>query len=315
MSLASAPFVSIILPTYNRAHCISLAVESVVCQKYTHWELIIVDNFSVDNTKALIEQFNDDRIKFFSFANYGIIASARNFGLSKASGTYAAFLDSDDWWHEDKLLEFSRYFGAKPALIYSDLISVNPNCRISFLKERVIRRRELKSPFSIDLILNINPIVTSTVLVNIKLFKQVGFFNESPEFVTVEDLDAWIKITQISSSIYHIPIPLTYYNLSPDGLSRSSLFIENSRHYFRNQSIPSLGFLRNPSWLMYSQAIYHLRSNSFKKSLFYSRAALYLYYHYRLCSKYPVSFPAKILIIMIISFFLKFFSSLYKHTR
>lgn len=88
--------ISVITPTYNRGHLISRAIESVLNQTYEKWEYIIVDDASSDNTKEIVESFEDDRIKFIECKENGGNAVARNVGVNAAQGEYIAFLDSDD---------------------------------------------------------------------------------------------------------------------------------------------------------------------------------------------------------------------------
>lgn len=310
MSSAVSPLVSVILPTYNRAHCLSISVTSVLNQYYTNWELIIVDNFSTDNTESLIRNFCDKRIKFFQFSNNGIIAASRNYGLSKATGLYAAFLDSDDWWHEKKLLEYSRLFPSNPGLIYSDLFCISDNSLFRSFSKRIVRSRPLNFPYTTDLFFNTNPIATSTVLVDLSIFKDVGFFNESPDLVTVEDLDAWIKISRVSSSFFHVPIPLTFYSLSIDGLSRSSLFVKNARRFFNSFFSHRLGFFKYPCWLLYSQSLYYFRLTSYRRSFLFSRYALLSYFRYRTSLKHSFLFPFKLVFLFLVSLFFVCFRSL-----
>ena len=103
------PLFSIIIPTYNRANEIGRCLSSVVGQTYRHWEAIIIDNYSEDNTEDIVKGFNDDRIKYFKNYNYGIISVSRNFGLDRAKGDWICFLDSDDSWKLDKLEQLLRH--------------------------------------------------------------------------------------------------------------------------------------------------------------------------------------------------------------
>jgi glycosyltransferase involved in cell wall biosynthesis len=96
------PYFSIVLPTYNRSHMLGKALESVIGQTYSHWELIIVDDGSTDNTKEVVESYNDTRIRYFFQTNQERSA-ARNNGVEKAIGKYICFLDSDDYFLEDRL--------------------------------------------------------------------------------------------------------------------------------------------------------------------------------------------------------------------
>jgi len=89
--------VSIIMPAYNTAAYITRAVESVLAQTHTHWELIIVDDASTDQTAAVLEPYlSDPRIQYYAIARIGHPAGVRNAGLHLARGEYIAFLDSDD---------------------------------------------------------------------------------------------------------------------------------------------------------------------------------------------------------------------------
>ncbi len=97
--------VSIITPCYNSEKFIRQCIESIITQTYTNWEIIIVDDCSIDNSKYEIESFSkyDIRIKtFFLDKNIGA-AEARNIGIRHAKGEYIAFLDSDDLWKPQKL--------------------------------------------------------------------------------------------------------------------------------------------------------------------------------------------------------------------
>ncbi len=97
--------VSVITPTYNCAEFISRTIESVQAQTYQNWEMIIVDDCSQDNTKELVEKYieDDPRIKYHLLEANSGAAVARTTAMQLASGSYMAFLDSDDIWVSDKL--------------------------------------------------------------------------------------------------------------------------------------------------------------------------------------------------------------------
>ena len=95
------PLVSAIIPTYNRAHIVYEAVESVLAQTYPHIEVVVVDDGSQDDTLARLERY-EDRIRVVSQANAGP-AAARNRGIAVSSGELIAFLDSDDIWLPQKI--------------------------------------------------------------------------------------------------------------------------------------------------------------------------------------------------------------------
>jgi glycosyltransferase involved in cell wall biosynthesis len=89
------PFYSIILPTFNRAHLLGRAIESVLAQTCDDWELIVIDDGSSDGTRDLIAKYVSDKVSY-SFDVNGGPASARNRGIAVANGRYITFLDSDD---------------------------------------------------------------------------------------------------------------------------------------------------------------------------------------------------------------------------
>lgn len=98
------PKVSIVTPVYNSAQFIQSTIESVLSQTYTHWELILVDDGSTDKSLQRIEPFlQHDQIKLIAFKKNKGVAIARNEGTKHASGSYIAFLDSDDLWLPNKL--------------------------------------------------------------------------------------------------------------------------------------------------------------------------------------------------------------------
>lgn len=94
--------VSIITPTYNRAYCLGKAVLSILGQTYSNWELLIVDDGSIDETKKLVLSFYDPRIKYFA-QNHKGQSAARNYGLSKARGEWISYLDSDNEFYPNYL--------------------------------------------------------------------------------------------------------------------------------------------------------------------------------------------------------------------
>ena len=109
--LNSDSIISIIIPTFNRAHHIINAISSVIDQSFQNWELIVIDDGSTDSTAQLFKNYKDPRIRYFHQQNAGV-SKARNLGASKAKGNYLLFLDSDDCLKPDLLqrLENIKYW-------------------------------------------------------------------------------------------------------------------------------------------------------------------------------------------------------------
>ncbi|EGV42621.1 glycosyltransferase family 2 protein [Bizionia argentinensis JUB59] len=91
------PFFSIIIPLYNKEHFIVNTLQSALDQTYSDFEIIIINDGSTDGSLEKINQFTDSRVSIFTIKNQGV-SHARNFGISKASANYIAFLDADDLW-------------------------------------------------------------------------------------------------------------------------------------------------------------------------------------------------------------------------
>jgi hypothetical protein len=98
----NAPDVSVIMPAHNAARTLAEAMESVLGQTMASWELIVVDDGSVDATAEVVAGFDDPRIRYMRQAKAGV-SGARNAGIATARGTYLAFLDADDAYHPEKL--------------------------------------------------------------------------------------------------------------------------------------------------------------------------------------------------------------------
>ncbi len=100
-----SPLISVVLWTYNRAHIVTRAIDSVLAQSYGYWELIIIDDGSVDDTELVVMPIvkSDPRLTYCYQTNQGL-ARARNAGIALARGTYLTFLDSDDEYRPEHLL-------------------------------------------------------------------------------------------------------------------------------------------------------------------------------------------------------------------
>ncbi len=109
--------VSIVMPSYNTGRYIKATIESVLSQTYPHWELLIVDDCSTDNTDDIVRSFlSDERIRYMKNETNSSAAVSRNRALREAKGRFVAFLDSDDLWHPEKLerqLNFMHETGYK----------------------------------------------------------------------------------------------------------------------------------------------------------------------------------------------------------
>ncbi len=114
MTQSSNPLVSIVMPAHNAGPFIGQAVDSVLSQTYPHWELIIVDDASTDNTEEVMAAYTDPRIRYLPVSRIGSPAGVRNHGLRLVGGEFVTFLDADDRYYDHTLETLLRQFETHP---------------------------------------------------------------------------------------------------------------------------------------------------------------------------------------------------------
>jgi glycosyltransferase involved in cell wall biosynthesis len=122
-NFTTEPLVSVVIPTYNRAHLIGETIQSVIDQTYAKWEVIIVDDGSEDDTASVVARFAHEKIRYKRIAHTGRLGSVKSHGIEVATGDYIAFLDSDDLWRFDKLavlISLSRQY-PEASFIFSNV--------------------------------------------------------------------------------------------------------------------------------------------------------------------------------------------------
>jgi glycosyltransferase involved in cell wall biosynthesis len=194
------PQVSVIIPTYNRGWIIKEAIDSVLAQDYTEFELIIVDDGSTDHTSYVLDSYGKD-IKVISQKNKGVSA-ARNRGIAEASGKFIAFLDSDDLWLSQKLSVQIEFFNQMPdALIcQTEEVWIRNGLRVNPKK-----RHKKPSGMIFEPSLALCLVSPSAVMIRRFLFEKVGGFDET--LPACEDYDLWLRIS-CRYPIYLIETPL-----------------------------------------------------------------------------------------------------------
>ena len=257
---------SIIIPTYNRALDLKRALVSLTNQIYEKFEVLICDDGSTDNTFELANEFKSKlNINYKKIQNSGKPAIPRNLGIANAKGKYIAFLDSDDWWHENKLQLAFEYLEKGADLVYSDFYKVK-----SLMEKEIVKVRELEENITIDLLKNGNAICNSSVVVRKSILDEVGFFNEGKEYIAWEDFDLWLRISKITNRFVHINQPLVYYWFGGGNISTSERTILTAqairRIYIRKTDI-------EPLWLYSSIGSGLFLNNRYKKSIPYLNKA------------------------------------------
>lgn len=234
------PLVSVIMPTYNHAKFIGKAIESVLSQTYKNFEMIIIDNYSEDDTEKIVASYEDDRIIYLKFKNNGIIAASRNHGIKHSHGEYVAFLDSDDFWHKQKLEKQLPHFGTPEIIGVASnavLVSETPYYR----KDNLARSKRGYVDYKYRDILNRNRIMTSSLIVRRDMLDQSGLFDEDKTFSFIEDWELWLRMARYGS-FRVLESPLLTYLVSRKRGHQASVISKNCLKILEKQV--DLGFVR-----------------------------------------------------------------------
>jgi len=233
-------YFSIVIPTFNHAKYINRCLDSLVNQTYLHWEALVINNYSTDNTIELVKGYNDTRIRLINFRNNGIIAASRNTGIREAKGEWICFLDSDDWWYSNKLLITYQHIKEFP---HFDVV-----CHDLIMNKTLIGQKSLMpcGPIVPNLYYQLlkfgNRFPNSAVSVKRSVFYKYNIMiNESTEAITVEDYDLSLRLSAHNLQYSCINIPLGEYMVETSNLSNTNIHLKNlestlRKHVFEIQS-------------------------------------------------------------------------------
>lgn len=211
--------ISVIIPTYNRAAQLTVAIKSVFAQTYQDFEIIVADDGSTDESRQIVNGFNDSRIKWISAKHSGLPGIARNKGIKKANGEWIAFLDSDDEWLPEKLEKQLML------LEQSHCLAASSNA-IRILKENRVAGNYFslnKNYLSFSDLLSTNFIICSSAIIHHSLIDKTIGFPEDESLIVGEDYALWLRISSLTDFVY-IDIPLLkYYDCPSESIRRYSV--------------------------------------------------------------------------------------------
>lgn len=217
--------VSIYIPTYNYAHYIEQAVDSVLKQTMTEWELIIIDDGSTDNTIEVLAKYRSNpKIRIIEQENKGLNKS-NNIAIRLSQGEYIMRLDSDDWLDENALLVLSNVLDSKPEvdLVYPDYYEVDPQGEVLSM----VRRKKVGEEVTLlDL-----PAHGACTMFRKNCIKQIGGYFE--EFTRQDGYGIWLRFIQ-KHNPYNVNNPLFYYRQHPVSITkRKDKLLETRRQMKR----------------------------------------------------------------------------------
>lgn len=212
------PKVSVIIPTYNRAHLIDKSIQSVLNQTYQNFEIIIVDDASTDNTEEVVNSFASQKIIYLKHEKNKGANAARNSGIAIAKAGLLAFNDSDDKWMPTKLekqIKIIENAEHNVGIVYTGFYQIINNNK-SYIPSIYVKQKDGNIHQSL---LDGNFVSTQTVLVKKECFKKLGFFDE--ELPRLQDWELWLRLSKCYKFKF-IDEPLVIAVVQPNSITNNS---------------------------------------------------------------------------------------------
>jgi len=215
------PKVSVVIPTYNRAHLISRAIKSVLNQTYQNFEIIVVDDGSTDNTEEVINSFNNPCIRYIRHEQNKGGSAARNTGIKFAKGEYVAFQDSDDEWLPEKLEKQMNVFENAPpevGVVYTGFWRIENDKKI-YIPQSWVSKKDGNIHQEL---LKGNYITTQSMVVKKECFKKAGVFDE--ELPRLQDWELVLRLSKYYEfRCVDEPLVISYYTQNSISANKDAL--------------------------------------------------------------------------------------------
>ena len=256
--------VSIIINCFNSELFIEEAIRSVISQHYQDWEIILWDNQSVDKTSSIVKAISDNRIRYFLALDFSTLSKARCLAIEQAKGEFIAFLDSDDYWHPDKLaLQMDHFEKEKSVgMVHTNFSLVSDNNAVKALLQfnyyAKIKPVSYTNKNIYRKLLFGNFIIFSSLVIKKEVYETIGGINEL--FNQNEDYELLLKAIIITNASC-IGRELTYYRIHSNNQSQSNQELS----YLENKVI-----FQTLSEKLHSRIAYH--RNLFRYNIFLLRA-------------------------------------------
>lgn len=225
------PKITVLLPVYNGQKTIAKAVESILNQTFSQFELLIIDDGSTDNTVHVIESFSDDRLNVHKIRENGGIARALNFGLKLAKSPFIARMDADDISLPARLEKQYQYIVENPSCgVISSLVEYKGNRTkqqgyAHYVKQinKIVTPEDLRNKRFQE-----SPIAHPSVMFRKELVEQFGGYSEAS---IPEDYELWLRWMHQGVQFNKLEDNLLIWNDLPSRISRSSLVYSDEKFY------------------------------------------------------------------------------------
>lgn len=218
------PKVSVIMPSYNKGEYIGEAIESICCQTFRDWELIIIDDCSLDNSAEVVRSYQDDRIRFYENPSNLGIAGNRNKGIDLAKGEYIALLDADDISPPNRLADEVVFLDEHPEIdvVFGDFQEIDER---GVVKERYFS--PLKNPKYIRAKLMISDVIPNGSCMYRKAFIDRHGIRYRDGYLGMDDYLFWVECS-LHGNISGMPNLFLYWRNTPGNGTNTYMY---SREY------------------------------------------------------------------------------------
>lgn len=207
------PCISIVMPVYNASTYLREALESVLQQTFSDFELIVVDDGSTDNSRDILQTYCDPRMRLIS--NTHDFISSLNKGVHASTGRYIARMDADDMMTPERLEIQFGYMEDHPD------IDICGSYAESFGEMIRVIQRPLEHVDIVSMMIRMNPMMHPTVMMRISILRQSGFLYKYG-YHCAEDYKLWTELALRGFKFANIPEPLLHYRISPQQVTRVS---------------------------------------------------------------------------------------------
>jgi glycosyltransferase involved in cell wall biosynthesis len=230
---------TVVIPTFNRSHELVRALDSLVAQTDSDFEVIVCDDGSTEDIASAIKGFHDQlRLRLLRIDNSGGPARPRNVATQAATTRWISYLDSDDWWYPSRMARLRAELTDDRDIVYhalrierADHDSAAKPAHGAEVGEAMRNHDPVWHMIRFG-----NPLATSGTTVKRELMIAIGGFDESRELASVEDFDAWLRLACRGARLTYIPQALGAYWVGSDQISTfNARQFERQRHLFRRQ--------------------------------------------------------------------------------
>lgn len=259
---------TIIITTYNRAKLLPQAIQSVLNQTFSDFELLVIDNGSTDDTRSVVGQIKDPRLRYVLNPEPTNSCDApRNLGIRMARGEWVSFLDDDDIWYPDRLQKVKDAFERNPEV---SAVCHNAHIRIDGKVYGTLRLASMTSNTHERLLYEGRCLSPCTTTVKADLLKQLNGFNPARELEGIADYDLWLRMTRQGAEVRFIDDILGEYVVTgnnasmtdPTFTSRFASLIKRHIQDYENKSL----FRLSLKGMQRMFILYYLAAQSFMKT-------------------------------------------------